>query len=113
MTEQGFTPLGYAVGLNHPDNCRALLEAGADVNTIDNWNRTNLNVAAALKLEEVTGVLLEFSANPNTLDVWHYSALDVAEEFGTPAIADLIREAGGINGPKISIHQAATTGDTD
>ena len=113
MTEQGFTPLGYAVGLNHPDNCRALLEAGADVNTIDNWNRTNLNVAAALKLEEVTGVLLEFSANPNTLDVWHYSALDVAEEFATPAIADLIREAGGINGPKISIHQAATTGDND
>ena len=113
MTEQGFTPLGYAVGLNHPDNCRALLKAGADVNTIDNWNRTNLNVAAALKLEEVTGVLLEFSANPNTLDVWHYSALDVAEEFGTPAIADLIREAGGINGPKISIHQAATTGDND
>ena len=27
-TEQGFTPLGYAVGLNHPDNCRALLGAG-------------------------------------------------------------------------------------
>ena len=45
--------------------------------------------------------------------MWHYSALDVAEEFGTPTIADLIREAGGINGPKISIHQAATTGDND
>lgn len=110
-TEQGFTPLGYAVGLNHPDNCRALLEAGADVNTIDNWNRTNLNVAAALKLEEVAGVLLEFGANPNTLDAWHYSSLDVAEEFGTEAIAELIRESGGINGPKISIHAAAASGD--
>lgn len=110
-TEQGFTPLGYAVGLNHPDNCRALLEAGADVNTIDNWNRTNLNVAAALKLEEVVGVLLEFEANPNTLDASHYSSLDVAEEFGTEAIAELIRESGGINGPKISIHAAAASGD--
>jgi ankyrin repeat protein len=111
LTEQGFTPLGYAVGLNHPDNCRALLEAGADVNTIDNWNRTNLNVAAALKLEEVAGVLLEFEANPNTLDAWHYSSLDVAEEFGTEAIAELIHESGGINGPKISIHAAAASGD--
>lgn len=110
-TEQGFTPLGYAVGLNHPDNCRALLEAGADVNTIDNWNRTNLNVAAALKLEEVVGVLLEFEANPNTLDASHYSSLDVAEEFGTEAITELIRESGGINGPKISIHAAAASGD--
>ena len=110
-TEQGFTPLGYAVGLNHPDNCRALLEAGADVNTIDNWSRTNLNVAAALKLEEVVGVLLEFEANPNTLDASHYSSLDVAEEFGTEAITELIRESGGINGPKISIHAAAASGD--
>ena len=110
-TEQGFTPLGYAVGLNHPDNCRALLEAGADVNTIDNWSRTNLTVAAALKLEEVVGVLLEFEANPNTLDASHYSSLDVAEEFGTEAITELIRESGGINGPKISIHAAAASGD--
>jgi len=109
-TEQGFTPLGFSVGLNHPDNCRALLEVGADVNTLDNWNRTNLNIAAGLQLEEVAGVLLEFDANPNTLDVWHYSSLDVAEEFGTEAIVELILEAGGINGPKISIHEAASLG---
>ena len=112
-TELGVTPLGYAVGLNQPENCRVLLEAGANVDTIDNYQRTNLNIAATLKLQEVTGILLEFDADPNTLDQWHYSSLDVAEEFGTEAIAELIREAGGINGPKISIHAAAGSGDTD
>ena len=35
----------------------------------------------------------------------------MAEEFGTEAIAELIRESGGINGPKISIHAAAASGD--
>jgi hypothetical protein len=62
-TEQGFTPLSYAVGLNHPDNCRALLEAGAEVDSVDNWKRTNLNVAAGQGLADVAAILLEFNAN--------------------------------------------------
>ena len=112
-TEQGFTPLSYAVGLNHPDNCRILLEAGADVDGIDNWKRTGLNVAASQGLTDATVVLLEFDANVNTLDVWNWSALDVAEEYENFDIAELIIEAGGINGPKISIHVAAGAGNND
>jgi ankyrin repeat protein len=112
-TEQGFTPLSYAVGLNHPDNCRILLEAGADVDGIDNWKRTGLNVAASQGLTDVTVILMEFDANVNTLDVWNWSALDVAEEYENFDIAELIIEAGGVNGPKITIHQAAGAGDND
>ena len=112
-TEAGVTPLGYAVGLNQPENCRLLLQSGSDVDTVDSFQRTNLNLAASLKHQEVTGVLLEFGANPNTLDQWHYSSLDVAEEFGSEEIAELIREGGGINGPKISIHDAAGTRDNE
>ncbi|MEE2614277.1 MAG: ankyrin repeat domain-containing protein [Verrucomicrobiota bacterium] len=112
-TESGVTPLGYAVGLNQPENCRILLQAGSDVDTLDSLQRTNLNLAAGLQHQEVTGILLEFDANPNTLDIWNYSSLDVAEEFGSEAIAELIREAGGINGPKISIHDAAGSRDND
>ncbi|MDP6892068.1 MAG: ankyrin repeat domain-containing protein [Verrucomicrobiota bacterium] len=112
-TESGVTPLGYAVGLNQPENCRILLQAGSDVDTLDSLQRTNLNLAAGLQHQEVTGILLEFDANPNTLDIWNYSSLDVAEEFGSEAIAELIREAGGINGPKISIHDAAGSRDNE
>jgi len=112
-TEQGFTPLSYAVGLNHPDNCRILLEAGADVDGIDNWKRTSLNVAANQGLTEVAVILLEFDANVNTLDVWNWSALDVAEAYEFTEVAELIIETGGVNGPKITIHEAAGAGDND
>ena len=112
-TEQGFTPLSYAIGLNHPDNCRILLEAGADVDAIDNWKRTGLNVTAGLGLPEVTAILLEFGATANTLDQWNWSALDVAEAYGFTKVAELIIETGGVNGPKITIHEAAGTGDND
>ncbi len=111
-TEQGFTPLFYAVGFNL-DNCRILLEAGADVDGIDNWKRTNLNVAAAQGLTEVAAILLEFDANVNTLDVWNWSALDVAEAYEFTEVAELIIETGGVNGPQITIHEAAGTGDND
>ncbi len=112
-TEQGFTPLSYAIGLNHPDNCRILLEAGADVDSIDNWKRTGLNVTAGLGLAEITAILLEFGATVNTLDQWNWSALDVAEAFEFPEVAELIITAGGINGPKVTIHEAAGAGDDD
>lgn len=112
-TEQGFTPLSYAVGLNHPNNCRILLEAGAEVDSVDNWKRTNLNVAAAQGFAEVAATLLEFDANSNLLDQWHWSPLDVAEAFGFADIAEMIVEDGGVNGPKMSIHDAATIGDND
>ena len=112
-TEQGFTPLSYAIGLNHPDNCRILLEAGADVDAIDNWKRTGLNVTAGQGLPEVTAILLEFGATANTLDQWNWSALDVAEAYEFTEVAELIIETGGVNGPKITIHEAAGTGDND
>jgi len=47
------------------------------------------------------------------LDQWHYSPLDVAEAFVFTDIAEMIIEAGGVNGPKISIHEAAAFGDND
>ena len=112
-TEQGFTPLSYAIGLNHPDNCQILLEAGADVDAIDNWKRTGLNVTAGLGLPEVTAILLEFGATANTLDQWNWSALDVAEAYEFTEVAELIIETGGVNGPKITIHEAAGAGDND
>ena len=112
-TELGFTPLSYAIGLNHPDNCRILLEAGADVDAIDNWKRTGLNVTAGLGLPEVTAILLEFGATANTLDQWNWSALDVAEAYEFTEVAELIIETGGVNGPKITIHEAAGAGDND
>ena len=112
-TEQGFTPLSYAVGLNQPDNCRILLESGAEVDSIDNWKRTNLNVAAGQGLSDVAAVLLEFDANPNVLDEWHWSPLDVAQVQGFADIGEMIIESGGVNGPKMSIHDAATLGDND
>jgi len=112
-TEQGFTPLSYAIGLNHPDNCQILLEAGADVDAIDNWKRTGLNVTAGQGLPEVTAILLEFGATANTLDQWNWSALDVAEAYEFTEVAELIIETGGVNGPKITIHEAAGAGDND
>ncbi|MEC8988407.1 MAG: ankyrin repeat domain-containing protein, partial [Verrucomicrobiota bacterium] len=112
-TEQGFTPLSYAVGLNHPDNCLILLEAGAEVDSLDNWQRTNLSVAAEQGLADVAAILLEFNAEPNVLDQWSWSPLDVAEWYGFSDVAELIIEVGGINGPKIPIHVAASEGDNN
>jgi hypothetical protein len=41
------------------------------------------------------------------------SALDVAEAYGFPEVAELIIDGGGINGPRITIHEAAGAGDND
>ena len=64
-------------------------------------------------LNKVAVILLEFGATANTLDQWNWSALDVAEAYGFPEVAELIIDGGGINGPRITIHEAAGAGDND
>ena len=64
-------------------------------------------------MSDVAAVLLEFDANPNVLDEWHWSPLDVAQAQGFADIGEMIIESGGVNGPKMSIHDAATIGDND
>jgi ankyrin repeat protein len=92
----GNTALVLAV--QHPNVVKALLEAGADVNSRNSDGYTPLNKAAlgnAGSVLEVATILIAAGANPNTRDVINQTALGWANHHKNHKLATYLRDQGG------------------
>jgi ankyrin repeat protein len=52
------TPLCYAVGNNHPDCVRLLIDHGANPNRVQNWGNTAMHIAASSVCSQETFAML-------------------------------------------------------
>jgi ankyrin repeat protein len=96
----GFTGLHLAAFARNPAAARALLEAGADPNTLSRASFarvTPLGTCAFANVPEVARVLLEHGADASIAedDDPRGTPLAVAEENGHEEVAELLRNAGG------------------
>lgn len=66
--ENNETPLHMAAFLNAADQVQILLEAGANIEAVNNFGRTPLHVAASMNAVEAIGALLDAGANVEALD---------------------------------------------
>ena len=106
------TPLHYAAHSISLDVLKLLISSGADLEArTQSGNYTPLMYAGFFNNPDNCRVLLEAGANPNTLDNWYISTLDAASGFYD--VVKLIREAGGVAGPQMSIHEAASWGNNE
>ncbi|XP_043930107.1 ankyrin repeat domain-containing protein 63 isoform X2 [Protopterus annectens] len=110
-TEQGKTPLMFAVTLSDPGLgmkfTRLLLEKGADVNGQDEHGRTALSYACELGYLEITKLLVQFGADPEVPDIWGNSPLMYAASSGHKEVLEFLIKAFKRLGLKLdSINQA-------
>ena len=79
----GMTALHWAVVANHPQEVKALVAAGADVNAVDHFGYTPLLYAATIDFGdfETAMTLLTTGADPNIKDKKGKTALAHAQEF--------------------------------
>jgi ankyrin repeat protein len=76
------SPLSYAVGNNHADCVRILLDHGANPNKVQNWGNTALHVAASSACSEETfAVLLEAGGDVNAVNDEGETVLQVLSKF--------------------------------
>lgn len=99
--EYQWSPLHWAVRYNEMDEVRQLATA-RNLETRDALGRTPLHIAAMFGLEEMVAILLERGAEVNARDQWGVTPLFRLEllrryrGWEHSAIADMLREAGGI-----------------
>jgi len=75
-------PLGYAVGNNHPECVRILLDHGANPNRVENWGNTALHIAASSVCSQPTfAMLLEAGGNVNVKNDAGETVLDVLRKY--------------------------------
>jgi ankyrin repeat protein len=72
----------------------ALLDGGADVNAVNQWNETPLIVACCGGHVRAVRALLAHGADCASLDRWQSSALDVAEAHQAVDVVELLRHIG-------------------
>lgn len=66
--KSGNSILHYACMFNNIELVRYLIERGADVNKMNNYNYTPLHISCELNCDEIIKLLLENSADPNILN---------------------------------------------
>ena len=95
VNDGGQTPLACAARQGHADVCRALLEAGANVNIKnENSRQTALLVAVEAKQKDVIDVLLEWAADVQLTDNVGITPLYAAIEGGCGEIVRQLIDAG-------------------
>jgi hypothetical protein len=62
---EGISPLGYAIGRNHPTVMRALLQASADMYSVDRSGNSALHYAAGYGLTGLLAELLDYGVDVN------------------------------------------------
>jgi len=92
----GFTPLGFAVFFSQPENVKALLDAGADVNlpSRESMKVTPLASAAAAKQTELARVLIAHGANVNARAASGHVPLHEAAANGNVELVKLLIDSG-------------------
>lgn len=91
-----FTPLMAAQLGGNIDIVRQLIEAGADINEVDEWHRSALEMACQAQRVEAAKLLLKFGANPNVDHVIHAHSAPLihACRFGKGDLAKELLEKG-------------------
>jgi ankyrin repeat protein len=92
------TLLHDAVGQNHMDVAKYLLEEGADVNAVKTDGVTPLHMAARNGNTEMTKLLLERGAKIDAIDAKGWTPLDRAQKWGHQDTAEFLRQQGGHEG---------------
>jgi ankyrin repeat protein len=91
----GKTPLQYALVWGHDDLVKFLLEARADVHTVDGWGLTALHYATSRgRAVEVVKMLLEAGAHVDSRDRNERAALHFAAENGHVEVVKILLKAG-------------------
>lgn len=88
-------PLHSAVAGGHESIAAMLVDAGADVNAVQDGGFTPLMGAAQNGLDDTVALLLAHGADPNAYDQDILTAADHADRAGHPDIAATIRASAG------------------
>ncbi len=84
------TPLCYAVGNNHADCVRILIDHGANPNRVQNWGNTALHIAASsICSKETFAMLLAADGDVNAVNEAGESVLQVLAKFGRESWMEL------------------------
>lgn len=85
--KKGCTPLHLAASAGAADVAREMLELGAHVNALDDFNRTPLHLAAKFARAEALDVLLEFGADHGLVreKLWEVASPEGKDELGDSA----------------------------
>jgi len=90
----GVTALHAALAGPAPEIARSLIEAGADVNAVQQDGVTPLQEAAANDNLDLVQLLLERGADRSARDAKQRTAADFARERGHAAVAEFLQNAG-------------------
>ncbi len=90
----GHTALMYAAEFGHIEVGKLLLENGADINAVDNYNDPALNVAAFHGHLEFAKMLVEMGAELDVRGFGNRTALGHAVSQGHEEVAAYLKEAG-------------------
>jgi L-ascorbate metabolism protein UlaG (beta-lactamase superfamily) len=82
QSANGISLLHYAAMRDLTDNFEVMVAAGADVNAVDDWDRSALWFAAGNGNQEMTRVLIEAGADPDRPNVFGETALLRASRQG-------------------------------
>lgn len=77
------TALLFAVREGHMETVKTLIDAGADINVVDNEGSNALVLATLNGHLDIAGLLLEAGADPNIADRWGRTVLFVATDLNT------------------------------
>ncbi len=91
----GNTALHEAALAGNLSFARFLLDAGTDVNAVDETGKTALTDAIEYSRTDVIRLLLGAGASPVMQDMYGRNAFHAAVEYGAPEVISLIRNAGG------------------
>lgn len=107
MTDSnGDNALHYAIFTNSIPMVAALLEAGIDLNHVNNDGETSLmNACATVLSAPIVRLLLEYGARTDIRDSSEWSALDVAATNNNVVALNLLLEH-GVSGLDLALHSA-------